>query len=75
MARSRRKTPIFGNTLAESDKGDKIKANRRLRREVRLALKNGEEEMPELRDVANIGWFAKDGKKYRDDLKPEEFRK
>jgi hypothetical protein len=77
MSRSRRKTPIFGVTAAESEKEDKKRANRCLRREVRKALRNcdnnGDDEILMLRETTN--WtFAKEGKYYRDDLKMATIR-
>lgn len=64
MSRSRRKTPIFGITCAESEKRDKVIANRAFRRAVRVAVAVGEDVMPHIREVSDEWGFAKDGKRY-----------
>jgi hypothetical protein len=66
MSRSRRKTPISGITVAESEKKDKQIANRRLRHRVRSALATGAEVLPERREVSNVWSFDKDGKHWWD---------
>ena len=66
MSRSRRKTPICGNTMSDSDKHDKQLANRRLRRIVNntdLAVNN---ILPDKKEVSNIYNFDKDGKHWFD---------
>jgi len=67
MARSFRKVGIVGNTTAGSEKGDKARANRRLRRLTRIAVQNGAVVLPLLREVSDVWNFAKDGKTYRGD--------
>lgn len=64
MSRSVFKTPITGNTCARSEKYDKQKANRRLRRRVRVAIAVGDDSAVDLgiRDVSNVWAFQKDGK-------------
>lgn len=70
MARSYRRTPILGITTAESEKQDKRRAKRYLRRKVR----QGKLYLT-LRDVSN-GWaFGKDGKRYQADLEARYRRK
>ena len=72
MSRSYRKTPVFGITVAESEKWDKTFCNRRFRRMERKALESGTE--PPLRnDEAVDYWlFAKDGKHYMADWASEK---
>ena len=61
MSRSRRKTPVVGWTLAESEKGDKQKANRKLRRLAKEAVRLAKEP-PIQRETSNIWLMDKDGK-------------
>lgn len=80
MSKSSRKTPIFGNTTAETEKYDKRLANRRLRRIVRAVLENDKniEILPTLREVSNVWLFNKDGKRWQGDwvkTHPEIMRK
>ena len=75
MARSYRRTPIFGITTARSEKQDKKLANRRLRRKVKTCLANGDEQLPLLREVSNVWSFDKDGKAYWADACVEDMRK
>lgn len=63
MSRSRKKTPITGN-CGGSEKRDKRWANRSLRRQFKIALKQEKEILPLLRDVSNVYTFNKDGKHY-----------
>jgi hypothetical protein len=67
--------PIFGITTSDSEKQDKRRANRRLRRAVRLALDAGREVLPHLREVSNVWAFDKDGKRWRDDATSRDMRK
>jgi len=71
MARSFKKTPIFSSTCAETEKQEKRKANRALRRKVNVELdkvkdvETAEEIiLPEMREVSDTWTFAKDGKRY-----------
>ena len=66
MSRSRRKTPVFGHTLAESESADKRIWNKRLRARVRDELiVDAEEHIPTtLRGVSNVWDGAKDSKHY-----------
>ena len=75
MSRSKRKTPIFGMTTAESEKQDKRKANRLLRRLSRAMLGQGEELLPVIREVSSVWAFDKDGKRYRRGAQSEDMRK
>lgn len=47
-----------------SDKEDRTKANRNLRRKIKILLKKGLEHFPLLREVSNIWSFASDGGGY-----------
>lgn len=62
MSRSRRKTPIIGNTTAKSEKWDKMTWHRRLRAMVRGALANDNEQMPDTRQASDPWTMAKDGR-------------
>lgn len=73
MARSRRRTPIFGITTARSEKLDKKSWHRRLRAQSRDQLKGIDASSAEeadglvpvdVRDVSNPWSMAKDGKHY-----------
>lgn len=73
MARSRRKTPIFGITTAESDKAFKIREHRRERRAVNVALRIGDEP-PAPKEFGDPWKSDKDGKTYYAE-RPEMMRK
>lgn len=74
MSRSRRRTPVMGIADA-SDREDKRRANRALRRGVRVAVDAGREP-PMLREVSNVWGMAKDGKRRFDPMaRPERMRK
>lgn len=75
MARSYRKTPIFGNTSAKSEKLDKRLASRRLRAQERQALHSGDDP-PDPRGAYNMAWDgAKDGKHYWHKAADKDMRK
>jgi hypothetical protein len=76
MARSVRKTPVRGNTTNDSEKADKVFANRILRRTTKIALESGKEILPVLREVSDPWRMAKDGKTRFDPVKwPKLLRK
>jgi hypothetical protein len=75
MSRSRRKTPIFGMTTAETEKRDKRIANRRLRAHERVAMASGAEIVPGIRDVSSVWTFDKDGKRYWRGAEAADMRK
>lgn len=75
MSRSHQKTPIRGNTIAESEKQDKRHANRKFRRIVRQKMKAGEDTLPQIREVSNVWKFDKDGKTYDNSLSSRDLRK
>jgi hypothetical protein len=75
MSRSRKKVPITGIAVCDSEKQDKQKANRKLRAAVRVALAFDQDMMPELRAVSNVWTFGKDGKQWLGNRFPELSRK
>jgi hypothetical protein len=64
MSRSRKKTPIIGITTAETEKQNKLEANRKLRRLNRIKIHKGDFELYHLREISNVWSFDKDGKRY-----------
>ena len=62
MSRSRRKTPIFGNTTAHSEKEFKVHTHKKMRRIWKRKLYHGDEEPLDVRVVENIWNGPKDGK-------------
>jgi hypothetical protein len=64
MSRSKRKTPIFGITKAETEKTDKRLANRAYRRHVKTVRFADDELLPHRREMSNVWCFDKDGKRY-----------
>ena len=66
MSRSRRKTPITG-WCNGSDKDDKRRANRRLRKRINERLRkervlSSDKPFPEQKETSNVWEFNKDGK-------------
>ena len=61
MSRSVRKTPIRG-FCANSEKGDKQKSNKCLRRKCKQLLKDEDSVLPIRKEVSDIWAMAKDGK-------------
>lgn len=74
MSRSRRRTPVFGNTVAGSEKQDKVAAHRRTRRAERTALAVGREP-PDRRLTEDPWTWAKDGRQWVPDPRPELMRR
>ena len=69
MTRSRKRTPIQGNTLAESEQRDKHTAHRNKRRLVRQLVKTEQMDLAsivDVRDVSSTWSFAKDGRHWFD---------
>ena len=62
MSRSRRRTPITGMTMAQSEKQDKRDANRKLRRVTKhiLSQLDNIDELPTQRETSNVWEFAKE---------------
>ena len=78
MSRSTRKRSIAGVTAAASEKYDKRKANRALRRLTKVTLPKGTEErvLPIKREVIDIWAMAKEGKYFFDAARsPKRMRK
>ena len=72
MSRSHRHTPVMG-IAGDSDRDDKRRANRALRRAVRA---NVAAEPPMLREVSDVWNFAKDGRRrFNPTERPKEMRK
>jgi len=76
MAHSKRKTPIFGNTTAPSEKHDKRLANRMFRRKTKIAVKNEVDPPQKIDEVFNMEWDgSKDGKHYWHNAQEKDMRK
>lgn len=60
MSRSRKKNPFSGH--GDSEKWDKRKNNRRLRRKAKVALEQDKEILPIMKEVSNPWNMNKDGK-------------
>lgn len=67
--------PIFGITTSRSEKQDKRRANRALRRVVRHCLREEDEMLPLLREVSDVWGFDKDGKAWASHATPRDMRK
>ncbi len=63
VSMSRKHVPIWG-IAGGSDKQDKRKANRALRRLVRESLGAGRDVLPVMREVSDVWVWSKDGKCY-----------
>ena len=61
MSRSRKKNPFSGHG-GGSEKLDKRKNNRRLRRKSKVALEQDKEILPIMKEVSNPWSMSKDGK-------------
>lgn len=72
MSRSKRKTPILPNCNISSEKSEKQKANRRLRRIAKEKLAVAGEDLPQKKEISDIWNWGKDGKSYRADLTKKE---
>jgi hypothetical protein len=75
MSNSKRKHPIFPNCIAGSEKAEKQKANRKLRKLVKEKLSKSIYELPELKEVADNWNWSKDGKSYRFNLTKKQLSK
>lgn len=64
MSRSKKHTPKFGITTAQTEKKDKRNANRKLRRIVKIQVKQDKDKLSKLREISDVWGFDKDGKKY-----------
>jgi hypothetical protein len=75
MSNSKRKHPIVPNCNAGSEKAEKQKANRKLRRLVKEKLSESNNELPELKEVADNWNWSKDGKSYKYNLTKKQLSK
>jgi hypothetical protein len=77
MSRSRKKTPITGVTLAESEKQDKAASHRRYRRTLKEIISPTlETPLPTERQLTNPRDMAKEGKSRYDPTRgPKHMRK
>jgi len=75
MSRSKKKIKVRGITTAKSEKANKQKANRKLRRQVKQKLYSGETELPRKRETSNLWSFDKDGKAYDANMTAKDLRK
>lgn len=75
MARSRRKTKIFGITGADSESLDKIRWNKSFRRVAKILIAKDKEAPASIRAVSNVWDGNKDGKRYWRGAKPKDMRK
>lgn len=81
MSRSYRRTPIFGIASAPSEKADKQRANRTLRRKNRQIMhlapldKDGGPVPYLLLEVSDPWLMAKDGRRFWIDAEEEDMRK
>lgn len=73
MARSYKKTPIFGNTTGSDTKARRGN-NRRYRRIAKVAVMLGK-EVPKRREVTNVWDWPGDGRGYWADAPVEAMRK
>lgn len=76
MSRSRKKTPILGNAIGESEAIDKRLWHKRMRARERDRLITDPESEPTHQNEVSSTWdMAKDGKGYWADMPAEYFRK
>lgn len=75
MSRSKRQTPKTGITTAETEKKNKRNANRKLRRTVKIQVKQDKDKLSTLREVSDVWSFDKDGKQYLKNPSGKELRK
>ncbi|MFG1429196.1 hypothetical protein [Roseixanthobacter glucoisosaccharinicivorans] len=75
MARSKRRTPIFGNTAAESDKELKRAENRRARRCAKIRLNFGDGDLAPAKAFGSPWNSEKDGKQFWRAAPDEAMRK
>ena len=65
MSRSYKKTPIFGNIPAKSEKYAKRVANRKLRKRVHDDIAKGIESLITIKSVSDVWSMPKDGKHFQ----------
>lgn len=64
MSRSIKKTPITGFTTATTEKSNKRKANRKLRRVIKVEVKTDDKPLSTMKEISNVWAFNKDGKQF-----------
>ncbi|MGU3286423.1 hypothetical protein [Methylobacterium mesophilicum] len=74
MGKSRRKTPITGNTTAASDKPSKVRGHRQARAAVRVAIA-AEADIPHPKAFGDPWNGEKDGKHWHGNRHPDLLRK
>lgn len=75
MARSVRKTKIFGITTAETEKQDKRRWNRTFRKVSKKLIRLEKEAPVKIHSVTNVWDGAKDGKQYYRGATKRDMRK
>ncbi len=80
MSRSYKRVPVTGYSFAESEKSDKRRANRSLRRATHsgiqtLGADTDTTRLPVIREVSNRTTFDKDGRQWLDTPEPRDYRK
>ena len=75
MSNSKRKTPILPNCNSASEKVEKQKANRKLRRITREKLKKENTNIPRLKEVSDPWNWSKDGKTYQKKITQKQLQK
>jgi hypothetical protein len=75
MGHSRKKTPIIGNAVADSEKADKVLAHRAERRKVRQSVAEDADAIPHPKEYGNPWTCAKDGRRWIGDRHPRLLRK
>lgn len=80
MSRSYKRVPVTGYSFAESEKNDKRRANRSLRRATHsgiqtLGADTDTTRLPVIREVSNRATFDKDGRQWLDTPEPSDYRK
>lgn len=75
MSRSLKKTPKTGITTAETEKENKRKANRKLRRVTKIQVKKGDSGLTSLKEISNVWSFDKDGKQFLKKPTKKDLRK
>lgn len=77
MSRSRKKTPVFGMANRKnSEKEDKVLANKRFRRKSKMKILHNIENIPfRVREVSDVWSWSHDGMFYLSSAKDSDMRK
>lgn len=83
MSRSKKKTPIRGTTIAESEKDDKRIWHKRFRRTIKNFIRKfhgnadelQDEVLPDIHNLSDPWSMSKDGKTYWRDAEEKDMRK